>query len=130
MITVIVAGYFSLNLFISVVVDSFSKTKDNTSGSAIFTQKHAIWVRKEILLDQIGLDKEYDRPLNNPFRLCYDIVRHPWFEPFIMTSIVLNAVVMCFDHEGISDDDSNTLEYINIVFVAIFCAEAVLKITG
>merc|ERR1719499_991464 len=62
--------------------------------------------------------------------LCYDVVTHSWFEPFIMTSIVLNAIVMCFDHEGMSKDDENTLEYINIVFVAIFCAEAVLKITA
>merc|ERR1719464_438110 len=118
---VVVAGYFSLNLFISVVVDSFSKTKDNTSGSAILTQKQAIWVRKKRLLDRIGLDKEYERPLNNPYRACFDIVMHSYFEPFIMTCIVLNAVTMCFEHEGISDHDLDTLEYINIVFVAIFC---------
>merc|ERR1719464_916188 len=102
MICVVVAGYFSLNLFISVVVDSFSKTKDNTSGSAILTQKQAIWVRKKRLLDRIGLEKAYERPVDNPFQICFDIVTHPWFDPFISFSIVLNAIVMCFDHEGIS----------------------------
>lgn len=52
------------------------------------------------------------------------------FEWFITLIIVLNTIIMCMEYYGASDEYNNILNKANLVFVAIFTLEAVLKLIG
>jgi hypothetical protein len=60
----------------------------------------------------------------------YDIVEHKKFEIFILTMVVLNALVMAVRWLGMSDSWKNTTEYTNYAFSVIFLIEAILKLTA
>ena len=67
----------------------------------------------------------------SPFRQkVYNLVRLDCFDFFITTVIVLNTITMCMDYYGASEDYLFALDICNLVFVAIFTLEAVLKLIG
>ena len=60
----------------------------------------------------------------------YNIVRQDYFDFFITSIIALNTITMCMDYYGADETYLQALEICNLVFVGIFTAEAVLKLTG
>jgi hypothetical protein len=68
---------------------------------------------------------------NNYFRRgLYKIVIHRFFDPFILSMILLSTILLAIDNplDDPNGMQSNTLEIIDYVITAIFCMEAVLKI--
>ena len=64
-------------------------------------------------------------------RLCFNIVKNPIFDAFILFVIILNTVCLSLDQEPQLDAwvvDGITI--LNYVFTFIFTFEAVVKITG
>ena len=47
---VFIAGFFVLNVIISVVVDSFNKIKNQDEANALLTPQQVLWVRKRRFL--------------------------------------------------------------------------------
>lgn len=52
------------------------------------------------------------------------------FEIAIMSVIVMNMVCLSIEHHNQPQELSDTLEYINAMFVAVFTLECVIKLVG
>lgn len=69
-------------------------------------------------------------PTNRFRKLCYKIVINNKFEYFIMFIIVLNTLFLCMDYYNAPKTYKQAINTGNIVFVAIFTLECVLKLFG
>jgi len=52
------------------------------------------------------------------------------FDIFIMLVILLNMLTMAIEYYEAPDDIENVLHFVNVVFVAIFTAECLIKLVG
>jgi len=65
------------------------------TGSAFLTAEQREWVATQKLINSIPLKIEIERP-QHPLRLfCWRIVTWQYFEPLIISCIVLNMAIMC-----------------------------------
>lgn len=60
----------------------------------------------------------------------FNFVKHSIFENTITIFIGLNTLVMAIRHDGMPEDMSTSLEYMNYVFAFIFNAEMIMKLIG
>lgn len=60
----------------------------------------------------------------------YNLVVNPWFERFIMVSIILNTFVLCFKWYGQDEKIERINEIINYIFAIIFTLELIFKLVG
>ncbi|NXR04654.1 SCN5A protein, partial [Sagittarius serpentarius] len=74
--------------------------------------------------------KPIPRPLNKYQGFLFDIVTRQAFDVVIMILICLNMITMMVETHEQSDTKTNILNKINILFVAIFTAECVLKLVA
>merc|ERR1719334_360035 len=63
-VVVILAGFLSSNLIISVIVDNFNKIKQEKEGSAFLTKDQQLWMQTRRLTDKITLVKKKEVPIN------------------------------------------------------------------
>jgi len=129
-IIIIVCAFFSLNLIVSVVVDNFNRIKDENDGSALRTETQERWVQLRRLTDRMGLVRVLHQPEENWRLVAYRIVEYYFFDPFILGCIILNTMMMCIEHYGISEELNIMLKIFDYIFIAIFTVEAILKITA
>lgn len=71
----------------------------------------------------IGLQQKIRKPL-------LDLVKTKYFAGFMSLCVLINVSALCYDHYGISQEDSSNLDNINIVFSFLFLCEMILKILG
>ena len=106
------------------------KIKKKSEGGPMLTSKQLLWL-ESMKLALSGNAIRQDVPPKQYWRVCiFYIVKHPFFDGFIMFCIVSNTIVlMCssFD-EGIEKEF--ILETLNFMFSLIFSVEFVLKFTG
>eukprot|EP01063_Lacrimia_lanifica_P031393 TRINITY_DN5161_c0_g1_i1.p1 TRINITY_DN5161_c0_g1~~TRINITY_DN5161_c0_g1_i1.p1 ORF type:complete len:2672 (+),score=931.23 TRINITY_DN5161_c0_g1_i1:185-8200(+) len=70
-------------------------------------------------------------PTNGFRMMCYQCVKSPWFEKFILLCIFLSSMVMVLEnprHEG--GEMAETLEIFNHIFTGIFVVEMCLKLVS
>ena len=127
---VVLCAFFSLNLIVSVIVDKFNEIKDEKDGSAFQTEEQSLWLSNERNLSRIQLTPTYSAPQHWFRKISFHVVEHPWFDPFIMFCIILNAMTMASDHYGMSTQFELALMIADYLFVIIFVLEAVMKISG
>lgn len=60
----------------------------------------------------------------------FNLVTHNRFELAVFCVIVLNMITLSMEHYKMSETWSTTLRYIDILFMAVFIMEAILKIVG
>ena len=96
----------------------------------MLTSKQLLWL-ESMKLALSGNAIRQDVPPKQDWRMCvFHIVKHPFFDGFIMFCIVSNTIVLMsssFD-EGIEKEF--ILETLNFMFTLIFSVEFVLKFTG
>merc|ERR1719361_1979239 len=102
-IVVIVGGFFSFNLIVSVVVDNFNRIKDEKNGAIFITEQQRQWREKKKLLDRVQLQKRYPQPENKWRKYCFLVAMNPYFDPLIIACICLNALTMSMTHYGMSE---------------------------
>jgi hypothetical protein len=59
---------------------------------------------------------------------CYKAITRPWFEPLILTVIVLNTLTLMLSYDGQGVIWRKALNTLNHIFSAIYVVEAALKI--
>ena len=69
-------------------------------------------------------------PKNSIRKILFKLVESKMFDNFILIMIILNTVILCLDYYGSSKTYRDVINKFNIVFVAIFALEAVLKIVS
>uniref|UniRef100_A0A8C1P409 Sodium channel protein n=1 Tax=Cyprinus carpio TaxID=7962 RepID=A0A8C1P409_CYPCA len=119
-IFIILGAFFTLNLFIGVIIDNFNQQKKK-----IKEQKKYYNAMKK--LGSKKPQKPIPRPKNKIQGFIFDLVTRQAFDIVIMVLIWLNMVTMMVETDDQSQEMSNVLYYINVAFIAVFTSECVLK---
>ncbi|XP_053555693.1 sodium channel protein type 4 subunit alpha [Bombina bombina] len=127
-IFIIFGAFFTLNLFIGVIIDNFNQQKKKFGGKDIFmTEEQKKYYNAMKKLGSKKPQKPIPRPLNKIQGLVYDFVSKQFFDIVIMVLICLNMVTMMVETDNQSKEKENILFQINLFFIVIFTGECVLK---
>ncbi|XP_076985885.1 sodium channel protein type 11 subunit alpha isoform X1 [Tamandua tetradactyla] len=126
---IIFGSFFTLNLFIGVIIDNFNQQQKKISGQDIFmTDEQKKYYNAMKKLGSKKPQKPIPRPLNKCQGLVFDLVTNQIFDIIIISLIVLNMVCMMVESEGQSSHMTRILEHLNLTFVVIFTIECLIKI--
>uniref|UniRef100_A0A8C2FPV2 Sodium channel protein n=1 Tax=Cyprinus carpio TaxID=7962 RepID=A0A8C2FPV2_CYPCA len=130
-IFIIFGSFFTLNLFIGVIIDNFNqqKAKISVGGTDIFmTEDQKKYYNAMKKLGSKKPQKPIPRPTNCFQGLVFDLVTKQFFDIFIMVMICLNMVTMMVETDDQSEEKEYILFLINLVFIVLFTGECILKI--
>ncbi|XP_009886079.1 PREDICTED: sodium channel protein type 5 subunit alpha-like [Charadrius vociferus] len=128
---IIFGSFFTLNLFVGVIIDNFNQQKKKISGEDIFmTEEQKKYYNAMKKLGSKKPQKPIPRPLNRYQGFLFDIVTCQSFDVVIIILICLNMITMMVETHDQSTTKTDVLNKINILFVAIFTAECVLKLVA
>ncbi|XP_065483195.1 sodium channel protein type 5 subunit alpha-like [Caloenas nicobarica] len=128
---IVFGSFFTLNLFVGVIIDNFNQQKKKISGEDIFmTEEQRKYYSAMKKLGSKKPQKPIPRPLNRYQGFLFDIVTRQAFDVVIMVLICLNMVSMMVETYDQSPTKTEVLNKINIVFVTVFTAECVLKLVA
>lgn len=126
-------NFFMMEVFTGVVVDYYQGLRHEAEGGTLLTAEQARWVKSVKEMATSAPKKAMKRPKGKCERLrvsCYLVASNYYFDMFIMTCIALNVLAMATRHYGMSRTWEDFAQYSNILFVSIFAAEALIKISG
>ncbi|XP_053455663.1 sodium channel protein type 10 subunit alpha isoform X3 [Nycticebus coucang] len=127
-IFIIFGGFFTLNLFVGVIIDNFNQQKKKLGGQDIFmTEEQKKYYNAMKKLGSKKPQKPIPRPLNKYQGFIFDIVTRQAFDIIIMVLICLNMITMMVETDEQSEEKTKILGKINQFFVAIFTGECVMK---
>ncbi|KAM3917143.1 sodium channel protein type 2 subunit alpha-like [Leptodactylus fuscus] len=128
-IFIIFGSFFTLNLFIGVIIDNFNQQKKKIRGQDIFmTEEQKKYYNAMKKLGSKKPQKPVPRPQNKFQGAVFDFVSMQPFDISIMVLICLNMVTMMIETDDQSQDMENNLYWINAVFIVLFTGECVLKL--
>ncbi|XP_069417596.1 sodium channel protein type 5 subunit alpha isoform X3 [Ovis canadensis] len=130
-IFIIFGSFFTLNLFIGVIIDNFNQQKKKIRGQDIFmTEEQKKYYNAMKKLGSKKPQKPIPRPLNKYQGFIFDVVTKQAFDVSIMFLICLNMVTMMVETDDQSPEKVNILAKINLLFVGIFTAECIFKMVA
>uniref|UniRef100_A0A8D0U3L0 Sodium channel protein n=1 Tax=Sus scrofa TaxID=9823 RepID=A0A8D0U3L0_PIG len=128
-IFIIFGSFFTLNLFIGVIIDNFNQQKKKFGGQDIFmTEEQKKYYNAMKKLGSKKPQKPIPRPANKFQGMVFDFVTRQVFDISIMILICLNMVTMMVETDDQSQEMTNILYWINLVFIVLFTGECVLKL--
>ncbi|XP_041329337.1 sodium channel protein type 1 subunit alpha [Pyrgilauda ruficollis] len=128
-IFIIFGSFFTLNLFIGVIIDNFNQQKKKFGGQDIFmTEEQKKYYNAMKKLGSKKPQKPIPRPGNKFQGMVFDFVTQQVFDISIMILICLNMVTMMVETDDQSKEMENILYWINLVFIVLFTGEFVLKL--
>ncbi|NXG08725.1 SCN2A protein, partial [Sakesphorus luctuosus] len=125
---IIFGSFFTLNLFIGVIIDNFNQQKKKISQDIFMTEEQKKYYNAMKKLGSKKPQKPIPRPVNKLQGLVFDIVTKQAFDITIMVLICLNMVTMMIETDDQTELMKNILYWINLVFVVLFTGECVFKI--
>jgi hypothetical protein len=127
---VIFGSFFTLNLFIGVIIDNFNEQKKKTGGSLeiFMTEDQKKYYHAMKKMRNKRPVKAMTRPKFKLQAYMFDLTTNKKFDLAIMLIIGLNMFVMALEHYGQSPEFSQFLENLNLVFIGIFTLECVCKV--
>ncbi|KAI5087468.1 sodium channel protein type 4 subunit alpha B isoform X1 [Silurus meridionalis] len=128
-IFIIFGSFFTLNLFIGVIIDNFNQQKSKIRGQDLFmTEEQKKYYNAMKKLGSKKPQKPIPRPQNCFQGFIFDIVTQQFFDILIMGLICLNMVTMMVETDDQSVEVEEILYIINFVFIVLFTGECVLKL--
>ncbi|XP_026870578.2 sodium channel, voltage-gated, type I-like, alpha isoform X5 [Electrophorus electricus] len=125
---IIFGSFFTLNLFIGVIIDNFNQQKRKFGGQDIFlTEEQKKYYNAMKKLGSKKPQKPIPRPANKFQGRIFDLVTNQVFDIIIMILICLNMIAMMVETDSQTEQVTKTLEWINLVFIVLFTTECVLK---
>ncbi|XP_039379414.1 sodium channel protein type 5 subunit alpha-like isoform X4 [Mauremys reevesii] len=126
---IIFGTFFTLNLFVGVIIDNFNQQKKKLGGQDIFmTEEQRKYYNAMKKLGSKKPQKPIPRPLNKYQGFLFDIVTNQAFDIIIMILICLNMITMMIETDDQSSEKTDILHKINLLFVAIFTVECIMKL--
>ncbi|XP_026827717.1 sodium channel protein para isoform X17 [Ooceraea biroi] len=127
---IIFGSFFTLNLFIGVIIDNFNEQKKKAGGSLemFMTEDQKKYYNAMKKMGNKKPLKAIPRPRWRPQAIVFEIVTDKKFDMIIMLFIGLNMLTMTLDHYQQSTTFSNVLDYLNMIFIVIFTSECLMKI--
>ncbi|XP_042587793.1 sodium channel protein type 2 subunit alpha-like isoform X2 [Cyprinus carpio] len=130
-IFIILGAFFTLNLFIGVIIDNFNQQKKKFGGQDIFmTEEQKKYYNAMKKLGSKKPQKPIPRPKNKIQGFIFDLITQQAFDIFIMVLICLNMVTMMVETDDQSKQTTNVLYWINVGFIVLFTSECVLKMAA
>ncbi|XP_051567838.1 sodium channel protein type 2 subunit alpha-like isoform X2 [Myxocyprinus asiaticus] len=127
-IFIIFGSFFTLNLFIGVIIDNFNQQKKKLGGQDIFmTEEQKKYYNAMKKLGSKKPQKPIPRPTNKFQGLVFDLITKQAFDIVIMILICLNMVTMMVETDDQTKEMDVILYWINLVFIVLFTGECVLK---
>ncbi|XP_063905113.1 sodium channel protein 60E isoform X3 [Zophobas morio] len=132
-IFIVCGSFFTLNLFIGVIIDNFNMLKKKYEGGVLEmflteSQKHYYTAMKK--LGRKKPQKVIKRPMNQFLAMFYDLSNSRRFEIAIFVLIFLNMLSMGIEHYNQPHAVFFILEVSNAFFTTVFGLEAIVKIIG
>ncbi|XP_069770962.1 sodium channel protein type 1 subunit alpha-like isoform X2 [Narcine bancroftii] len=128
-IFIIFGSFFTLNLFIGVIIDNFNQQKKKLGGQDIFmTEEQKKYYNAMKKLGSKKPQKPIPRPSNKFQGLIFDLVTKQAFDIIIMVLICLNMVTMMVETDDMDPNMEKILFIINTIFIVLFTTECALKI--
>ncbi|XP_069567430.1 sodium channel protein type 2 subunit alpha-like [Brachyistius frenatus] len=126
---IIFGSFFTLNLFIGVIIDNFNQQKRKMSGQDIFmTEEQKKYYNAMKKLGSKKPQKPIPRPGNIFQAFFFDLVSKQAFDIMIMMLIIVNMVTMMVETDEQSERKQSILNKINLVFIVFFTTECLIKI--
>ncbi|NXX20861.1 SCN2A protein, partial [Podargus strigoides] len=125
---IIFGSFFTLNLFIGVIIDNFNQQKKKISQDIFMTEEQKKYYNAMKKLGSKKPQKPIPRPANKLQGLVFDVVTKQAFDITIMVLICLNMVTMMIEVDDQGELMKKILYWINLVFVVLFTGECVLKL--
>ncbi|KAH1006851.1 hypothetical protein HUJ05_007545 [Dendroctonus ponderosae] len=130
---IVCGSFFTLNLFIGVIIDNFNMLKKKYEGGVLEmflteSQKHYYTAMKK--LGRKKPQKVIKRPMNAFLAMFYDLSNSRRFEIAIFVLIFLNMLTMGIEHYGQPHAVFFILEVSNAFFTTVFGLEAIVKMIG
>uniref|UniRef100_A0A8C3R4P6 Sodium channel protein n=1 Tax=Cyanoderma ruficeps TaxID=181631 RepID=A0A8C3R4P6_9PASS len=127
-IFIIFGSFFTLNLFIGVIIDNFNQQKKKISQDIFMTEEQKKYYNAMKKLGSKKPQKPIPRPVNKFQGMIFDFVTKQVFDISIMILICLNMVTMMVETDDQSKEMETILSRINLVFIVLFTGEFVLKL--
>ncbi|RZF45624.1 hypothetical protein LSTR_LSTR010575, partial [Laodelphax striatellus] len=132
-IFIVCGSFFTLNLFIGVIIDNFNMLKKKYEGGVLEmflteSQKHYYTAMKK--LGRKKPQKVIKRPINQFLAMFYDLSNSRRFEIAIFVLIFLNMLTMGIEHYNQHHVIFFILQVSNAFFTTVFGLEAMVKIIG
>ncbi|XP_057189526.1 sodium channel protein type 4 subunit alpha-like isoform X1 [Triplophysa rosa] len=128
-IFIIFGSFFTLNLFIGVIIDNFNQQKRMIGGQDIFmTEEQKKYYNAMKKLGSKKPQKPIPRPLNILQGFFFDLVSKQAFDITIMMLIILNMITMMVETDEQSPHMESILNNINLAFIIIFTTECLIKL--
>ena len=126
---VILANFFTVKLFIGVMVEKFVENRERGQGHSLLTAAQRQW----ILVQKVELRVEVRGVPIRPksFRIlgiAFDIATSVWFDTFFTVLIVANSVLISAYYYNMPASVRNAFDTASIVFVTLFAVEITIKI--
>lgn len=127
---IIFGSFFTLNLFIGVIIDNFNEQKKKTGASLemFMTEDQKKYYNAMKKMSSKKPLKAIPRPRWRPQSIVFQIVTDKKFDMLIMLFIGFNMLTMTLDHYQQTKLFTDVLERLNQIFIAIFSTECLLKI--
>nr|XP_049462218.1 sodium channel protein para isoform X22 [Anopheles coluzzii] len=127
---IIFGSFFTLNLFIGVIIDNFNEQKKKAGGSLemFMTEDQKKYYNAMKKMGSKKPLKAIPRPRWRPQAIVFEIVTNKKFDMIIMLFIGFNMLTMTLDHYKQSETFSAVLDYLNMIFICIFSSECLMKI--
>uniref|UniRef100_A0A8B9LTR4 Sodium channel protein n=1 Tax=Astyanax mexicanus TaxID=7994 RepID=A0A8B9LTR4_ASTMX len=129
-IFIIFGSFFTLNLFIGVIIDNFNQQKKKMSQDIFMTEEQKKYYNAMKKLGSKKPQKPIPRPTNKFQGLIFDLITKQAFDIIIMILICLNMVTMMVETDDQTKEMDNILYWINLVFIVLFTGECVLKMVS
>uniref|UniRef100_A0A2K6GU80 Sodium channel protein n=1 Tax=Propithecus coquereli TaxID=379532 RepID=A0A2K6GU80_PROCO len=127
-IFIIFGSFFTLNLFIGVIIDNFNQQKKKISQDIFMTEEQKKYYNAMKKLGSKKPQKPIPRPANKFQGMVFDFVTRQVFDISIMILICLNMVTMMVETDDQGKHMTLVLSRINLVFIVLFTGEFVLKL--
>nr|QPI69427.1 voltage-gated sodium channel invertebrate type 1 variant [Hapalochlaena lunulata] len=129
---IIFGSFFTLNLFIGVIIDNFNQQKKGAGGSLemFMTDDQKKYYKAMKNLQSKKPTKGIPLPKFKVAEWMFHLTTSQKFDIAIMMIILLNMITMAMEHYDMSQTFQDFLKYINIVFIGIFTGECVMKLMG
>lgn len=127
---IIFGSFFTLNLFIGVIIDNFNEQKKKAGGSLeiFMTDDQKKYYNAMKKMGSKKPMKAIPRPRWRPQGIAFEIVTNKKFDMIIMLFIGLNMLTMTMDHYQQKPTFTKVLDWLNGIFIVIFSTECLMKI--
>ncbi|XP_059479446.1 sodium channel protein para isoform X5 [Neocloeon triangulifer] len=126
---IIFGSFFTLNLFIGVIIDNFNEQKKKGGSLEMFmTDDQKKYYNAMKKMGSKKPLKATPRPRWRPQAIVFEIVTNKKFDMIIMLFIGFNMLTMTMDHYQQSNNFTLMLDVLNTIFIVIFSSECLMKI--